>query len=250
MRCSPWLLSLVSLAAVACSDDPVAPPTGQDAAVAQQDAAGGQADAAAMGNPDAADLGPCVPLTGGNCPTDQVCYYDTQLMRSQCRIPIGPPLGQNEEACSLGSNDCAAGLHCLNPGNGAVCLKACDTNADCDGVMGSGTNGYFCQAFNLMNAPKFCLPRPATCDVYAQMCPMNGNCTIINNDNDLGCVPTGTVAPGGGCDNGPCAKGGQCLNLGMGPRCFSPCDMMHNCPIGQRCAMTNPPLPWGGICTR
>lgn len=254
MRCTPWLLSLSLLAPLAtgCSSDPDPVVSNKDASVSGVDA--GSLDAAVGMDAEPVDLGPCNQLTGGNCATEgDICYFDTQLEVGVCRIPMGAPLGANEEACALGTNDCSAGLHCLNiPDVGPICLQNCATNNDCANVTGAGMNGYFCQEFNfgLTPNPKFCLPRPATCDIFEQMCPMNGNCAVINNDLDLGCIPTGTVAPGGGCQNGPCAKGGQCFDLNMtGQKCYAVCDATHACPMGAgQCAMTNPPLPWGGLC--
>lgn len=189
----------------------------------------------------------CVPRAMGcniddpsTCPNDQTC--EITATGPGC-VPAG--MVQKGAACMPGQ--CAHGLACLNFGNGGRCEELCNpaTAGSCSGM------GEVCAGFSVPNVPgDFGACQPG-CDVYTQMCPNNGNCTLVSQ-TAVGCVPSGQVPPGGTCGAmAPCAQGGHCLDLGMGFRCFTACDMTHPCPtMGATCQMTNPALPWGGICSQ
>jgi hypothetical protein len=252
MRCRSILPTLVLLAA--CSEGPAS--TNKDATASATDSGadagldGGTtsiSDSGPLAGMDATVSGPCDPVSGGGCDTDTVCYYvptaGTMTGELSCRIPIGMPQKQLEETCSLGQNDCAPGLQCIqfqglpNP----ICFKACSTNAQCAGLMGNAER-YACSLGTADGKLRLCAPMGDACDpANPTSCAMTETCQLVQTGPE--CVPAGTAARGAACggsampqDN--CGNGLACLNFGDGAKCQEMCN--PNSPMcrtmGEGCA--------------
>lgn len=206
-------------------------------------------------NPDSGTPAGCNPVTGGNCPQDQTCRLQLSAPAGPvCREPIGGPVAYGA-SCAGAPDSCAPGLTCLDPGDGAICLKICDAgnNGQCAGV-GNDPNGYSCLG-PLQAAPSYgvCVANLPSCIPWNDMCVAGQYCEYTGGSNNFGCVPEGTSQPGAACtQQNPCMKGGMCLNLGQGAQCQKPCDPQGGTgctPNTEVCIglidQNNQPLPFG-----
>lgn len=113
---------------------------------------------------------------------------------------------QGEPCTALGENECVTGLACVELGwswqsLGAVCLRACSTDADCG-------DGWWCATEPPANEP---FSGPALC------------------------LPDGPVAAGGSCahDSLGCSEGSVCMRAGTHSAACEP--LCGRCPPGQEC---------------
>lgn len=189
-----------------------------------------------VNNPDGSTPAACNPVTDTNCGQGETCRLNLAAPAGpQCRMPIGGPVAYLA-SCAGAPDSCAPGLTCLDPGDGAICLKICDAGDDTDCAnLGNDPNGYGCVG-PLQAAPAYglCLPNPPACVPWDDMCEATNYCEYTGGANDFGCIPEGTAVAGGACSpQNPCMKGSMCLNLGQGGTCMTPCNPTGGAGCGQ-----------------
>lgn len=64
---------------------------------------------------------------------------------------------------------------------------------------------------------------PGACTVAPDSCTTGQYCQI-DNQGVLACIAEGGTAVGAACDQAACTKGGMCINVGDGAKCYEPCD--------------------------
>ena len=197
----------------------------------------------------------CVPgacdLVEQDCMNGQACGFAQVDGKTQRTCG---PAGTGMEGAECTNAACAAGLACviLAQGQPAVCLRYCNTNADCSApdlcnqaIAPQGTN----------ERPLVCAPPPAACDVLAQDCADQSQGCFLTN-NGPACLPAGTAAVGEPCQNTRCVKGATCVTLqDAGTECATLCGFPNTEPTCQTgtCAQlstqSGPVLDGGvGVC--
>ncbi len=154
------------------------------------------------------------------CPQGETCALVSQQGDTACTMAGTGQIGQ---ACAGGGSGCAEGV-CINLGT-PTCYEGCDqmnpcasATAVCQGLQGPGGT-----------ALSFGICQDVTaCDPVMDTCPQGEVCSIVSAQGDTGCAPAGNAAVGATCGGaaGNCVRGGICLDVGMGPRCYAPCDPM------------------------
>jgi hypothetical protein len=154
----------------------------------------------------------CDPMCSTGCPVcDQKCSVNT-LGTATCNAPLAGLVRQLGESCtvdkagSAGQTDnCAAGLLCIQASCGSSCFKFCRVDADCPGSECSRT---------LTGGVKFCdVPAVKTCNPVTGLAPTN--CP----GSAQGCYVSATVPDETRCDcpfadvheGGDCTVSRDCL---------------------------------------
>lgn len=241
-------ISTLTLAALlaACSDSPTPGGGGgggdggvsnKDATASGTDGGGNNGGTDGGGNnggrdgggnttPDSGVAGACDPVTGDGCPSPQACVFVNPTIGSQCRMLASAPKA-HEAACDPSAQDCERGFSCIQlDANNAICIKTCsETNTGvCNSLTGQSMNGYACNIGLQGTDVLLCGPKPTSCDVLNDMCPMGQYCERVSQ-TETGCVPAGTNMTGAACSGSSlCARGNLCLNFGGGATCEATCN--------------------------
>jgi hypothetical protein len=148
------------------------------------------------------------------------------------------PLG---ESCVLGNrgtpdrtDDCMAGLVCVDSTKASQCFKRCSGTADCGGAA---CETRLIEAGGTVTA-KVCALPPTACDPTMSLghCPHNGICYLTTATET-----TCEITSGGGSREDPCTYSRDCLpgltcaTVGPKPRyCYPTClTASPKCPAGQ-----------------
>ncbi len=184
-------------------------------------------------NPDG---GPCT------CPVDTTCINGSCVSCGKNNQPCcGGTACTDGSACSNGT--CVMGQNCGQLGqpccNGTNCAQGSCTNGTCTMMQNCGTLGLPCCNGTTCNDGSVCTN--GTC-AAAMKQPVGHTCTAAGDCGGTNpkCVTTlGTIpAPGGYCENTPCANDNDCGGLGF-------CATMSNLCLGAcmgkgTCQQVNP----------
>jgi hypothetical protein len=230
---SAWPIVWLLVAGCAAADG--APPASDDDSVGP-----GQADAAIVdasidvdsppeppdaARPDAASgsCSPCELVAQCGCATGQACDLGGANGTTACR-PVNAD--GNETSTCTDSTRCAAGYVCLGGTVGASCKRYCASDDQCAGgggicvieVTSGGTP---------IPGVKVCSP---SCDPFtASGCPAGWACGAFSDSqehrNFTWCDVPGTGTNNAACtDDGQCAAGYTCVNVGGATKCKKYCD--------------------------
>jgi len=143
--------------------------------------------------------------------------------------PTGPTQQQCASACQNGLSAGCRGAYSL--------LATCVQNNNCleqDGSLDTQCVSDFCLGeFESV----FGIPEPDDCDPVTNVgCEAGENCTLGDADNNLYCLPAGTVALYGDCTADPtaCVRG-ACLGSEAEASCLPFCDDSADCTDGRPC---------------
>lgn len=208
---------------------------GIDAAVISVDAGATEAavDAASV---DAAPVDASLP-DGSLCVASGACdpFDETSCGAMACRPGATGTACSALSATPLGINmacvhaaDCAPGLVCLSfaPAEGSLCHQMCPTRS-----VGDCPTGFACIGSFGDTCINLCRPLAASCDIYAQDCPMSADtCTLVRNPETsapfTGCRPAGTQTEGMACGgtDGTCSHALICVGTAGIATCRHVCD--------------------------
>ncbi len=182
-------------------------------------------------------LTPCVG-DAGSCPVSEVCAASADSCGA-CVAPelVGSPRGLGER-CAVDA-DCASGT-CREDGELTYCSRACERDEDCG------------DAFHCRDS----LCAPGRRSMSGEPCMDDGDCLLGDSCHGSYCTrlcsvdgscPEGFYCGGGQCtvddgrgvlgdrcEEGSCAIG-ECLEVGDGTRCTTPCGANGPCQAGLEC---------------
>ncbi len=173
----------------------------------------------------------------------------------------------NGDNCSTNPLVCTKGSYCIggydvyNPN--AYCQQGCDVSAPSACPAGSKCTAYNssyagCALDGPLQPGQSCADKPLGCqadslcvgakgkEICALLCSQtspscpSGTWCAIGAKSETGvCLPSGTVQPGGSCENSPyaCSSGALCQSWGngAGATCISPCAADGSCGNGLDC---------------
>ncbi|MBW2464801.1 MAG: hypothetical protein JRH11_24340 [Deltaproteobacteria bacterium] len=155
-------------------------------------------------------IGPCDPFDPTSCADGEGCQPGIGM--TEC-VTLDPAAGDLGETCAL-PDECAAGLLCLNFGDGPACERMCPNGSIGFCGAGQGCSG----AIGGDMCIRICRSIPTPCDIFAQDCAGTDEaCTLARNPETrepyTGCRPAGTQGRGMACGgtDGQCQAGLICL---------------------------------------
>ncbi|RLB49212.1 MAG: hypothetical protein DRJ42_21495 [Deltaproteobacteria bacterium] len=155
-------------------------------------------------------IGPCDPFDPTSCPDGEGCQPGIGM--TEC-VTLDADAADLGETCAL-PDECAAGLLCLNFGDGPTCERMCP-----NGSIGFCGAGQACTgAIGGDMCIRICRSIPTPCDIYTQDCAGTDEaCTLARNpetgETYTGCRPAGTQGSGMACGgaDGQCQAGLICI---------------------------------------
>jgi len=158
------------------------------------------------------------------------------------RLCTDAELGAFNSCAQACNGDTACQQGCLTSELSAACQGAYGALAQCVQAAGCGASDVACAQSKCPD--KFAAvfgtgPEPTSCNpVTDDGCDAGQNCTIINQQNELGCVTPGTAGIDEDCSQTGCADGACLSSDGVNSACSIFCDPNNNtCPDGRPCNM-------------
>jgi hypothetical protein len=199
--------------------------------------------------------------SGGSCPSGELCSPVDNRCYSLQHLPVRPDGGTDSDGAPavevaptlhlLGetcdprnaglpdrSDNCAAGLICIDGTSQAQCFKLCQTSTDCGGAA--------CESrrvdFNVSTLAKVCALQVTSCDpLEAATSPCPGGVCYLVGPTDTVCEITSGEGSRTACSySRDCLPGNTCPTEGVRPRYCAPVCLTAapRCPAGTTCQPT------------